>query len=622
MASGWPLRAAYIRVYFASDFGAHLTPWGPGGMASFRFIPLVLFGLYLFAAEMAPAARAETRVALVVGNSDYRHVTPLTNPQNDAKLIGKTLADLGFKLVGNGPQLNLTKAQFDQAVQDFGNEIQGADVALFYYAGHGVQVRGANYLVPVSANPTREVDVDFQMLDVNLVLREMEYGRARLNLVILDACRNNPFGGRGLRAANSGLAQMQAPEGTLISFATQPGNVAQDGTDGDSPFSMALAQTIRKPGLDIFRAFNEVGLVVARATAGEQQPWVSLSPIKGDFYFAGQPKPQPDPMQEQSRFYEAAARIDTKEAWDAFLNVYKTGSYADLARAERTKIITAQEAQAKAEADARAKAEAGSRAQAAAIEQERREAEARAARDAALKAAREAAATEKARREAEAKAAQEAVEKAERETAAARQAQEAAKAAQLAAEKSARELQEALEKAKQETAAQAKKQIEVAALTPGQAPPAAVLNSTDIVRLMKLQLRQAGCDPGEDSGVWDKSARHAMEEFNVNARMHIDVATPSLDSLKALQGKEGRVCPLVCKSGTRKDGDRCVAIKSKSEDKGSAKARTGTSRSAAAGGSPGDLLTRCKNNDRAACAALCSAGFYRQCKRMDKHGLW
>lgn len=555
-------------------------------MTLFRFIRPIFWGVCLLAADAtALSARADTRVALVVGNSDYRFVTQLNNSQNDARLIAKTLADLGFKLVGNGPQINLNKTQFDQAVQDFGNEIQGADVALFYYAGHGVQVRGSNYLVPVSANPAREVDVDFQMLDANLVLREMEYGRARLNLVILDACRNNPFGGRGLRATSAGLAQMQAPEGTLISFATQPGNVAQDGTDGNSPFSKALAQTIRTPGLDIFRAFNEVGLVVARATGGEQQPWVSLSPIKGDFYFAGQPKAEPNPIIDQSRFYEAAARIDTKEAWDAFLNVYKSGSYADLARAERAKIIAAQEAQAKADADARAKAEAEVRAKAAALEQERREVEAKAARDAAIKTAREAAATEKARREAEATAAQEAVEKAERETAAARQAQEVAKAAQLAAEKSARELQEALEKAKQDAAAQAKKQIEIAALTPGQAPPAAVLGSADIVRLMKLQLRQAGCDPGRDSGVWDKDARRALEDFNVHAQMHVDINTPSLDALKTLQSKEGRVCPLVCGSGTRKEGDRCVAIKPKSDDKGSAKAPA-RNRSASAADEP------------------------------------
>ena len=597
-----------------------------------RFVwPTFAWGLCVLAACMTlQPARAETRVALVIGNSSYEHVPTLSNPANDARLIAKTLTDLGFTLVGGDAQLDLDKTRFDQVVQDFGSEIQGADVALFYYAGHAMQVRGANFLVPVSANPTREVDVDFQMLDVNLVLRQMEYGRARLNLLILDACRNNPFGGRGLRATDAGLAQMQAPEGTLISFATQPGNVAQDGTDANSPFTKALAQTIRTPGLDIFRAFNEVGLVVARVTGGEQQPWVSLSPIKGDFYFAGVPKKEPDPMIEQGRFYEAAAHIDTKEAWDAFLNVYKSGYYADLARAERTKIITAQEAQA-AEADARAKAEAESRAKAATLEQERRKAEAKAALGAALKAAREGAATEKTGREAEAKAAQETVEKAERESAAARQAQEAAKAAQLAAEKSARELQEALEKAKQEAAAQAKKQIEVATLTPGQASPAAVLNPTDIVRLMKLQLRQAGCDPGDDSGVWDENARRALENFNVHARMHIDINTPSLDAIKTLQGKEGRVCPLVCGNGTRKEGDRCVSIKPKSDDKGSAKTTAGNrsapagnrsapagNRSASAGDSAGDLLYRCRSNDRSACETLCKAGFDRPCQRMNR----
>ena len=173
----------------------------------------------------------------------------------------------------------------DTAVQNFGRQVQGADVALFYYAGHGVQVSGANYLVPVSANPTREADVDFQMVDVNLVLRQMQGSGTRLNMVILDACRNNPFGSRGLRASDGGLAQMRAPEGTLISYATQPGNVAQDGKDGNSPYTKALASTIKQSGLDIFQTFNQVGLAVKRETGGSQQPWVSSSPIDGTFYF-------------------------------------------------------------------------------------------------------------------------------------------------------------------------------------------------------------------------------------------------------------------------------------------------------------------------------------------------
>ena len=259
---------------------------GTGLRQAFRVLSLAgliaLIGLFF----VAPAS-ADKRIALVVGNSAYQNVRRLENPRNDALLMAKTLQGLGFTLVGNGAQLDLDKAGFDNAVQSFGVQIQGADVALFYYAGHGLQVAGSNYLVPVNANPTREADVDFQMMDVNLVLRQMQDSRKRLNLVILDACRNNPFGGRGLgRAADGGLAQMRAPAGTLISYATQPGNVAQDGVDGDSPYTKALAAAIGRSGLDIFQTFNQVGLDVENATGGSQQPWMSNSPIDGSFSFA------------------------------------------------------------------------------------------------------------------------------------------------------------------------------------------------------------------------------------------------------------------------------------------------------------------------------------------------
>lgn len=255
---------------------------------SWRYPALVLLIALLFA---TPAA-AEKRVALVIGNSAYQNVTRLDNPRNDAGLMAETLGALGFTLVGGRAQLDLDKPAMDIAVQNFGRQVQGADVALFYYAGHGVQVSGSNYLVPVSANPTREADVDFQMVDVNLVLRQMQGSGTRLNMVILDACRNNPFGARGLRASDGGLAQMRAPEGTLISYATQPGNVALDGTDGHSPYTRALASTIRQSGLDIFQTFNQVGLAVKRQTGGSQQPWVSSSPIDGTFYFVA-PVPAP-----------------------------------------------------------------------------------------------------------------------------------------------------------------------------------------------------------------------------------------------------------------------------------------------------------------------------------------
>jgi hypothetical protein len=249
-----------------------------------RWNPLVALALIIV---FSRPAVAEKRVALVVGNSAYQNVADLDNPRNDALLIADTLGKLGFTLVGGGAQVDLDKPKFDLAIQNFGNQLVGADVGLFYYAGHGYQLRGSNYLVPITANPKRETDIDFQLVDVALILRQMEGSGTKLNLVLLDACRNNPFGGRGLRSAEGGLAQMRAPEGTLLSYATQPGNVALDGDDGHSPYTRALVQTMQKPGLDVFQTFNEVGLIVKSATANSQQPWVSSSPIAGSFYFAG-----------------------------------------------------------------------------------------------------------------------------------------------------------------------------------------------------------------------------------------------------------------------------------------------------------------------------------------------
>jgi uncharacterized caspase-like protein len=307
------------------------------------------FGLAIVAIALActAPAQAEKRIALVVGNSSYQHISPLDNPVNDARLMAETLMALGFDLVGGGAQIDLDKAGFDAAVQRFGNEVQAADVALFYYAGHGVQVNGANYLVPVGANPIREADVDFQMLDVALVLRQMEDTRARLKIVILDACRNNPFGGRGLRAIGRGLAQIQAPEGTVISYATQPGNVALDGSAGNSPYTKALAATMRRPNLSIFETFNEVGLTVKRATGGRQQPWVASSPIDGMFYFvppqAALPTSAPQLQMTAQPSAESLLWDSIKEShrsadFNAYLEKFPNGLFAQLARGRLSKM--------------------------------------------------------------------------------------------------------------------------------------------------------------------------------------------------------------------------------------------------------------------------------------------
>jgi Caspase domain len=235
-------------------------------------------------AELNPAGK---RVALVIGNSGYRNVDHLPNAANDAKLMAETLRSLGFSIVGGAARLDLDRQQLSDAVHDFGAALAGAEVGLFYYSGHGLQVKGVNWLVPIDASPASERDLDFQMVDADLVLRQMDGIGTKLNIVLLDACRNNPFAQRGLRALQGGLAEMRAPEGTLISYATQPGNVAVDGAGSNSPYTEALSNAMHQPGLDIFRLFNQVGLQVKKTTEGRQQPWVSTSPIDGDFYFAG-----------------------------------------------------------------------------------------------------------------------------------------------------------------------------------------------------------------------------------------------------------------------------------------------------------------------------------------------
>jgi hypothetical protein len=272
----------------------------------------------LLCAGLSSAAHAEKRVALVIGNSAYHAVPVLPNPAADARLMSDTLLSLGFFVVGGGAQLDLDKAGFDGALQKFKTELTGADVALFYYAGHGVETHGLNYLAPVDAHPLEEADIFTQMVGMSGILDQLEKSGARINLVLLDACRDNPFSGQGVHSTTGGLAQMPAPVGTLISFATQPRSVSLDGVDGHSPYTRALVDAMQRPGSGLFKTFNEVGLAVAKATQGQQIPWVSSSPISGNFYFAGRPAaeaaspapvtpdaPAPSPLVQEARLSQA-----------------------------------------------------------------------------------------------------------------------------------------------------------------------------------------------------------------------------------------------------------------------------------------------------------------------------
>ena len=257
---------------------------------------LMVLGAMVWGLVTSPSqAFAEGRVALVIGNGEYQNVPPLPNPPSDARLMAETLTAAGFQIIGGKALIDADKAAIEKAIREFGRALLGGNVGLFYYSGHGVQVKGENYLIPVAANISGEGDVKYELVDVAFVLDEMASAGNRLNIVILDACRNNPFVKKGLRAVSSGLAQVMAPSGTVISYATQPGNVAFDGTGDLSPFTEALAKALRKPGLSLFDTFNDVGNAVEHATNGQQQPWLAISPLKGEFRFTEAPEPPKAP---------------------------------------------------------------------------------------------------------------------------------------------------------------------------------------------------------------------------------------------------------------------------------------------------------------------------------------
>lgn len=223
------------------------------------------------------------RVALVIGNADYLKARTLANPANDATDIAKALGELGFTVI-SGTNLNLK--QMNDKVREFGDTLRvSGGVGLFYYAGHGIQVGGKNYLIPVDADIPREDEVDFNALNLDLVLRKMATANNGLNIVILDACRNNPFARSWSRGEDEGgLAQITAPTGTFIAYATSPDRTASDGVGRNGLYTTELLKVVRQPNLKIEEAFKQVTIAVDRNSGGKQVPWTSSS-LRGDFYF-------------------------------------------------------------------------------------------------------------------------------------------------------------------------------------------------------------------------------------------------------------------------------------------------------------------------------------------------
>src|SRR5205809_5418851 len=297
------------------------------------------------------AAFADKRVAFVVGNGAYKNVPALPNPAVDARSMAKVLRNVGFDVVEG---VNLSRDKMTEKLLDFGKKAQGADVAVFFYAGHGIAISGTNYLLPVDADIKSEMDVKLgAAINIDLTLAQT-VGDAKVKLVFLDACRDNPFAAKiksnsATRSVNvqTGLAEMKSGEGTLIAFATGPGQTALDGTEGgNSPFTRALLANITKPGVEIQQAMTSVRAQVNEETAKGQLPWGHTNLI-GAVYLNGAPAPSAPaaagaPASQQValapnaevevEFWRSIKDSSKVEEYKAYLTNYPNGQFRSLAQ--------------------------------------------------------------------------------------------------------------------------------------------------------------------------------------------------------------------------------------------------------------------------------------------------
>ena len=320
-----------------------------------RMLAIVAAGLCLFAVASS-SAEAEPRVALVIGNSNYgSEIGKLANPANDAALIAQALQQTGFKVI---KVIDADQKKMKRAIVDFGSELASAGpqaTGLFYYAGHGVQVQGQNYLVPVGADISKEADVNIESVSADDVMKQMDLAANQVNIMVLDACRNNPLQ-RSFRSATRGLAPMRSDSvrGTFIAYSTSPGQTAADGSGRNSPYSSALAGALVQPGIGIEEVFRDVRAKVMAATQDKQIPWDSSSltapfffkPTAAQFTTATAPAvtPPPPPAAKPAAAASPASLEKEKALWDGikeskvagdyqyYLGQYPSGIYADLAK--------------------------------------------------------------------------------------------------------------------------------------------------------------------------------------------------------------------------------------------------------------------------------------------------
>ncbi|WP_049824139.1 caspase family protein [Bradyrhizobium ottawaense] len=502
-------------------------------MGAFRWFSLIV-SIWL----MCGSAHAERRMALVLGNSAYKSVPKLSNPANDAALVGGMFKKAGFDWIDIKTDLN--GSEMRKALRDFGQRARDAEVAVIYYAGHGIELDGTNYLIPTDASLETDSDVLDETVALDRALFAVEPAK-QLRLIILDACRDNPFAKTmkrtvAARAIGRGLAKIEPTSpNTMIAFAAKAGSTASDGDSKNSPFAAALVERLPTPGLDLRKAFGFVRDDVLKNTSYKQEPYVYGS-LGGDDVplVAAKPPatgPQASPEDAVRRNYELALQLGTRDGWTAFLTRYADGFYADLAKGQLNK-IAAEETRASAAEKARQAEDEKARLaseRAKKSEQDKAAAAAKAAEDARL-------AAEKAKQVEEAKAA--------------------------AAEQRRKEIETAVAKALADKQAAEKNTADqkIAAL-PSPAPsPEPAQSPQQLTKAVQSELRRVGCFGNAEEGDWGAKSQRSLTQFNKYAGTKLNTMLASTDALDAIKAKSSRVCPLVCDHGFRADGDACVKI--------------------------------------------------------------
>ena len=472
-------------------------------------------------------AWAEKRVALVIGNSTYQNADHLSNPANDATLVAAALKNAGFDAVES--RLDLKAVDMRRALRDFHDQTVDADVAVVYYAGHGIEIDGTNYLIPIDATLERDTDVYDEAFSLDRVLIAIEPAR-QLRLVIIDACRNNPFADTmkrtlGSRSIGRGLARVEpATTNTLVAFAAKAGLTALDGDSKNSPYTTALVKYIARPGLDLRKAFGFVRDDVLKATGNRQEPYVYGSYGGNDLPLVPAQSVAPSVPADIRQDYELALQVGNKDALNAFLAQYPDGYYANLARLQLAKIAAREMRAAVPEKPS--------------TDQERPS-------DAPKQATSEAAMPEDNGPASQMAAAEQG------------QMEKGAdnKSVSGAAAFKGPEANIEPPAASPDAPAQVSK---TAALSQPELPRSP--SGLELAKLMQTELNRVGCFNGSIDGEWGAGSQRSLSLFNRNAGTKFDVKTASLDTLDAIKLKQGRVCPLVCEHGFRAEGDHCSRI--------------------------------------------------------------